>query len=295
MKEKFAVSGMTCAACSAGIEKAVRRLDGVQKADVSLMGECMDVEYDEKNVSRETIIRTVVELGYGAEKYDENILRERKSQPDVLKKRFLLSLAFLIPLMYFSMGGMVGLSQPSEIVSVTLQMVFALAVIVIDFKFFTSGAKALVKRVPNMDTLVAMGAGVSFLYSFVLTILLYVGHSGHAHMFYESAAMILALVTLGKWLEEKSKRKTGDEIEKLIQLMPNTVTVERGGIQSKIAFSEIHAGDVLIVKQGEYVPVDGKIIEGHAFVDRAAITGESMPIELEEGGAVTGADRKSVV
>ena len=119
MKEKFAVSGMTCAACSAGIEKAVRRLDGVQKADVSLMGECMDVEYDEKNVSRETIIRTVVELGYGAEKYDENILRERKSQPDVLKKRFLLSLAFLIPLMYFSMGGMVGLSQPSEIVSVT--------------------------------------------------------------------------------------------------------------------------------------------------------------------------------
>ncbi|MBE7085856.1 MAG: heavy metal translocating P-type ATPase [Clostridiales bacterium] len=290
MKEKFSVTGMTCAACSAGIERAVSRLDGVEKVSVSLMGECMTVEYNAQTLSREKIIQTVVELGYGADKYDENVLKERKPQPDRLKKRFFASLLFLLPLMYFSMGGMIGLPQPNELIGTTLQMIFALAVIIIDFKFFTSGTKALFKRVPNMDTLVAMGSGVSFVYSFVFTILLYCGKLEHAHMFYESAAMILTLVTLGKWLEEKSKRKTGDEIEKLIKLMPNTVTVERNGQQSTIAFSEIAVGDVLIVKQGEYVPVDGKIIEGHAFLDRAAITGESMPIEAGEGDVVTGAD-----
>ena len=291
MKEKFSVTGMTCAACSAGIEKTLRKTDGVEKADVSLMGECMVVEYDQNKITQEEIIKAVVELGYGASVFDENILKERKPQPNLLKKRFLLSLLFLLPLMYFSMGGMINLPQPSPIIGVTVQMVLAAAVIVVDFKFFTNGTKALLKRVPNMDTLVAMGSGVSFLYSLVFTILLYCGKVGqHTHMFYESAAMILALVTLGKWLEEKSKRKTGDEIEKLIKLMPNTVTVERNGVQVKTEFSALSTGDVLIVKQGEYVPVDGKIVEGHAFVDRAAITGESMPVELSEGDHVTGAD-----
>lgn len=291
MKEKFAVSGMSCAACSAGIERVVRRLKGVNKADVSLMGESMTVEYDEILVKKEDIFSAVIELGYGISDYNENVLQERKPEPNKLKKRFLLSLAFLLPLMYFSMGGMVGLPQPSEKVSVTLQMLLAVAVIVIDFKFFTSGTKALIKGAPNMDTLVAMGSGISFLYSFVFTVFIYLGKlDGHFHMFYESAAMILALVTLGKWLEEKSKRKTGDEIEKLIKLMPNTVTVERNGAQIKLAFAEINVGDILVVKQGEYVPVDGKIIEGHAFLDRAAITGESIPIEAQEGDNVTGAD-----
>ncbi len=290
MKEKFSVTGMSCAACSAGIERTLRKKQGIVSADVSLMGECMVVEYDEKSVSREDIIQAVVDLGYGATLFDENVLKERKPQPDLLKKRFFLSLLFLIPLMYFSMGGMIHLPQPNEVIGVTLQMVFALAVIVIDFKFFTSGTKALLKGVPNMDTLVAMGSAASFLYSFVYTILLYTGEVHHVHMFYESAAMILTLVTLGKWLEEKSKRKTGDEIEKLIKLMPNTVTVERGDAERKIPFSEICQGDVLIVKQGEYIPVDGKVVEGHGFIDRAAITGESMPVEVQEGDKVTGAD-----
>ena len=281
---------MTCAACSAGIERTVRRLEGVRKADVSLMGECMTVEYDESLITKETIFSAVTGLGYQVGEYDENVLKERKPQPDKLKKRFILSLAFLLPLMYFSMGGMIGLPQPSEVVSVTVQMILTLGVIAVDFKFFTNGAKALVKRAPNMDTLVAMGSGISFLYSFVYTVLLYCGKTSHVHMFYESAAMILALVTLGKWLEEKSKRKTGDEIEKLIKLMPNTVTVERNGVQTKLAFSDLQVGDVLVVKQGEYVPVDGKIVEGKAFIDRAAITGESMPVEVQEGDSVTGAD-----
>ena len=290
MEQKFSVTGMTCAACSAGIERTVRRLEGVIRADVSLMGESMVVEYNETVVTDKKIIEAVVNLGYGASVFNENEFREKKPQPDRLKKRFLISLIFLIPLMYFSMGGMIGLPQPSEKIGVTVQMLLALAVIVVDFKFFTVGTKALVKGVPNMDTLVAMGSAVSFLYSFVYTVMLYAGEAHGVHMFYESAAMILTLVTLGKWLEEKSKRKTDDEIEKLIGLMPNTVTAERDGTEVKIAFSDILQGDILIVKQGEYIPVDGKIMEGHGFVDRAAITGESMPVELQEGDTVTGAD-----
>ena len=289
MKEKFCVSGMTCSACSSGIERTVKRLDGVETAEVSLMGESMVVIYDENKLNKQTIINAVIELGYGISDYDENVLNARKPQPDKLKKRFLWSLAFLLPLMYFSMGGMVGFPQPDVKISAILQMLLSLAVMIIDFEFFCSGAKALIKRVPNMDTLVAMGSGVSFIYSVVLTVLLFFGQS-HGHFFYESAAMILALVTLGKWLEEKSKRKTGDEVEKLIKLMPNTVTVERDGTQSKILFSDIVVGDVLVVKQGEYIPVDGTIIEGSGYVDRAAITGESMPIEVKEGDGVTGAD-----
>ena len=291
MKEKFTVTGMTCSACSAGIERTVKKLEGVQNVNVSLMSECMTVEYDTQTLSHEKIIGTVEELGYGARKYDENQLKERSPQPDVLKKRFLFSLCFLLPLMYFSMGGMINLPQPSVIVSVSIQMVLAAIVIAINFKFFTSGTKALIKGVANMDTLVALGSGVSFLYSFVFTILLYIRKADiHVHMFYESAAMILTLVTLGKWLEEKSKRRTGDEIEKLIQLMPNTVTVEVDGQLVKKAFSDIQVHDVLIVKQGEYVPVDGVIIEGNAYIDRAAITGESMPVERVVGDIVTGAD-----
>ena len=291
MKEKFNVTGMSCAACSAGIERAVQKLNGVSSVNVSFMGERMDVEYDESVLSRERIFRAVTELGYGIGEYDENVLKERAYQPNTLKKRFFLSLLFLLPLMYLSMGGMVKLPQPSLKVSATVQMLLTIAVVIVDFKFFTSGTRALIKRAPNMDTLVALGSGVSFLYSLAFTVLIYVDKThGHVALFYESAAMILALVTLGKWLEENSKRKTGEEIEKLIKLMPNVVTVERNGAQEKIPFSEVKAGEILIVKQGEYVPVDGKIIEGHGFIDRAAITGESMPLELQVGDAVTGAD-----
>ena len=291
MKEKFSVTGMSCAACSAGIERTLNKINGVTCAEVSLMGESMQVEYDERAVSRDEIIGAVMGLGYGVKEFEENPLKVAQAQSQKLKKRFFLSLLFLLPLMYFSMGGMIGLPQPNVKISVLLQMLLAVAVIVIDFKFFTSGTKALLKRVPNMDTLVAMGSAISFLYSFVYTILLLANKvDGHIHLFYESAAMILALVTLGKWLEEKSKRKTGDEIEKLITLMPNMVTVERNGAQEKLPFADLTVGDILVVKQGEYIPVDGKVVDGSAFVDRAAITGESMPVEIQCGDKVTGAD-----
>ncbi len=291
MKEKFSISGMSCAACSAGIERALQRQKGIEEVNVSLMGESMNVEYDQNIISRDEIIQIVINLGYGAKIFNEDLLKERKPQPEFLKKRFLYSLLFLIPIMYFSMGGMIGLPQPNGYISATVQMLLSLVVIIINSKFFTNGTKALLKGVSNMDTLVALGSASSFLYSFVYTILLYCNVvSAHVHLFYESAAMILTLVTLGKWLEEKSKRKTGDEIEKLIKLMPNTVTVLQNEIERKIAFEDITQGDILMIKQGEYIPVDGTIVEGHAFIDRAAITGESMPIEVSEGDKVTGAD-----
>lgn len=290
MKEKFTVTGMTCSACSAGIERTLKKMDGIKSVEVSLMGESMNIEYDEAIVSREAIVAAVKELGYGATLFDAAEWKRQKPQTNTLKRRFFISLLFLIPLMYFSMGEMVGLPQPSPTVNYTVQLILTALITAVNFRFFTNGVKALLKRVPNMDTLVALGSAASFIYSLVLTIQVYAGKLHHAHMFYESAAMILTLVTLGKWLEEKSRHKTGEEVEKLIKLMPDAVTVERNGLQSVVAFSEIVPGDLLIVKQGDYIPVDGKIVEGHAFVDRAAITGESMPVELGEGDAVTGAD-----
>ncbi len=292
MKEKYTITGMTCSACSAGIERCVRKLDGVLKADVSLMGERMDVEYDETKIEGEKIKAAVLTLGYGVLPYDENELKAREPQPDKLKKRFLISGILLLPLMYLSMGSMFGAPTPDILVNYVLQAILSAVIVGLNFKFFSVGVKAVINRAPNMDTLVAMGSAVSFLYSAVLTVLAFFGSPSHhgTHLFYESAAMILTLVTLGKWLEEKSKRKTGDEVEKLIKLMPNTVNIIKGEQEKIIKFSDISVGDVLVVKQGDYIPVDGKVIKGNAYIDRAAITGESMPVEVRIGDLVTGAD-----
>ena len=292
MKEQFSVTGMTCTACSSGIEKAVAKLNGVTSVEVSLMGERMTVEYDEEKLTKEEIIEKVRSLGYGATIFDENAFKEKKPETDFLKKRFGVSIAFLLPLMYLSMGGMIGLPLPNLFLNYCLQAILSAVIIAVNFKFFTVGVKAVVNHAPNMDTLVSLGAFTSYLYSLVLTIMAFMGHTNHhgSHLFFESAGMILTLVTLGKWLEEKSKRKTGEEVEKLIKLMPNTVTVETQDGEKTIAYSELSVGDILLVKQGDYIPVDGKIIEGNAFLDRSAITGESMPVEAQVGDSVTGAD-----
>lgn len=292
MKEKYAITGMTCSACSSGIEKAVGKLNGVLSVEVSLMGECMNVEFEESRLTSDEIIQKVCSLGYGAKVFDENELQTKKDQTDILKKRFCISITFLLPLVYLSMGGMIGLPLPELLLNYVLQAALSAIILAVNFRFFTVGTKAVINRAPNMDTLVSLGAAASYLYSTVLTVLAFFGHANHhgAHLFFESAGMILTLVTLGKWLEEKSKRKTGEEVEKLIKLMPNTVTVQREDGEKLIPFSSLSVGDVISVKQGEYIPVDGKIIEGYAFIDRSAITGESMPIEAQVGDSVTGAD-----
>ena len=225
MKEKFSVIGMTCAACSAGIEKTIQKLHGIHSVEVSLMGECMVVDYDEQIISAEKIFEAVQQLGYGIGAYDNTALKERVSQDDSLKKRFLLSLLIMLPLMYCSMGGMIGLPTPMPSINYCLQAVLSLVIMIVNRKFFQSGASAFLKKVPNMDSLVSLGSAVSWVYSVGLTVL-HFANGQEAHMYYESAAMILTFVTLGKWLEEKSKRKTGNEVEKLIALMPKSVTVE---------------------------------------------------------------------
>lgn len=306
MIKNYDITGMTCSACSSGIERAVNKLDGVEKAEVSLMGKSMRVEFAEGNDlpdAEESVFDCVISLGYGI--YQEGAAPAERTGNDDKKLfvRFIASVCILVPLLYVSMGHMAHFPLPffldpskgyAQWFSL-YQLVLATAVIAVNYKFFTKGFMALIKRVPNMDTLVALGSGVSYIYSFVLTVLVFVGayngnegwYAMHMDLHFESAATILALVTVGKWLEEKSKRKTGDEIEKLLRLAPDTVTVEVDGERKSVPVSSVKAGDIAMVMQGDYVPVDGVVTEGHGFVDKSAITGESMPVEVTVGDAVT--------
>lgn len=283
MKKKYSVTGMTCAACSSGIERTVSKLKGVEACSVSLMGESMEVSFDESVVSDARIKSAVSALGYGA--YDFGAVPEKKKKKFTLGVRFVLSLILLIPEMYLSMGHMMGIPVPHGWLNYGFQVGLTLLILLINGQFFVSGVRAAVRLVPNMDTLVTLGAAVSFVYSLVMAILT----PEEPTLFFESAAMIVTLVTLGKWLEDKSKRRTGREIEKLRRLAPDTVTVEREGKEEKIALADVAAGDTLVVRQGESVAVDGVVKEGHAFVDQSAVTGESLPVELSEGSRAVSA------
>lgn len=294
---------MTCSACSSGIERTVGRLDGVTLCEVSLMAKSMKVEFDESAVSEEQIFNTVKSLGYGIYNEGEEPVKKTSNRDTRLFIRFIVSVCILIPLLYVSMGHMLGAPVPSFIDPHNgneqwfslYQLILSAAVIAINFAFFKNGTVAIFRRVPNMDTLVALGSGVSFLYSVVLTILVFIGKAQgnaewvalHMDLHFESAATILALVTVGKWLEEKSKKKTGNEIEKLLKLAPDTVTTEENGIQRTVSVKEVKVGDILVVKQGEYIPVDGRIVFGNSFIDKCAITGESLPVEVAVGDEVT--------
>lgn len=303
MVKNYDITGMTCSACSSGIERAVCKLEGVKSVEVSLMGKSMRLDYDEASLDEQTVIDCIVSLGYGV--FDEGEAPAEKAKNDDKKLfiRFIISVCILAPLLYVSMGHMVHFPLPFFLDPskgyaqwfALYQCVLTAAVIGVNYKFFSKGFVALVKRVPNMDTLVALGAGVSFIYSLVLTVLVFIGaYNGngawqkmHMDLHFESAATILTLVTVGKWLEEKSKKKTGDEIEKLLRLAPDTVTIEIDGERKQVPVSSVKAGDIAVVMQGDYVPVDGVVTEGHGFIDKSAITGESMPVEVTVGDRVT--------
>ncbi len=301
VNKTYAITGMTCSACSSGIERVVGKLDGVDSVEVSLMGKCMTVSYDESVVSEEVIFDTVKSLGYGIWNEGEQPKGKESARDRRLFIRFILSLCVLIPLLYVSMGHMAGL--PAGLLDphknpqwfAFYQCLLTAVIIGINYEFFVSGVKALFKKVPNMDTLVAMGAGVSFLYSLVIMILIFVqgdtevAYDYAMNLYFESAGTILTLVTVGKWLEEKAKHRTGDEIEKLLKLAPDRVTKEINGVQTEVPVSEVSVGDILVVRQGEYIPVDGIITEGSTFVDKSAITGESLPVEVTVGDVVTSA------
>lgn len=300
MIKRYVITGMTCSACSSGIERAVKNLNGVTLCEVSLMGKSMKVDFDDAVLSEENIFSTVKSHGYGIYSEGEEPQIKEKSQDKKLFIRFIISVCLLVPLMYVSMGHMWGAPIPFFIDPhegnsrwfALYQAVLSAAIIGVNYAFFKNGVVAVFKKVPNMDTLVALGSGVSFIYSVVLTVFIFLGNDemhNAMNLHFESAAMILTLVTVGKWLEEKSKKKTGSEIEKLLKLAPDTVTVEVDGEQKQISVKEVKAGDILIVKQGEYIPVDGTVINGSAFVDKCAITGESLPVEVVEGEGVTSA------
>lgn len=305
MVKRYNVTGMTCSACSSGIERALGRLDGVSSCEVSLMAKSMKVDFDESVVSEEKIFSVVKELGYGIYNENEQPKGKAENRDNKLFIRFIISVCLLAPLLYVSMGHMIKAPVPFFLNPhkgygqwfALYQCILAAAVIAVNFAFFKNGIIAVFKRVPNMDTLVALGSGASFIYSLVLTVLIFVGNSNgnpswsglYSDLHFESAATILALVTVGKWLEEKSKKKTGTEIEKLLKLAPDTVTVECDGIHKTVPVKEVKVGDIVVVKQGEYVPVDGTITDGHGFVDKCAVTGESLPVEVTSGDTVTSA------
>ncbi len=283
MKEKLKVKGMTCANCALGIEKKLNKLKGVLSAKVSLIEEELFVEFNDDSVKIEDIISTVKSLGYKAfregEKYDEKAVF-------TLKNRFFLSLILLVVLMYFSMGKMIGVPLPKDSISLIIQFALSTIIMVVNAKFFISGVKVIISGSANMDTLVSLGSISAYIYSIVFSIRYIFFDVALSHVFFESSAMVLTLVTLGKWLEDISKKKTGKEVEKLSERVPNLVTVLIGGEEKSVKSSEVNCGDILIFRQGDYVAVDGEVVSGQGTVDKSAITGESLPEELNIGSSV---------
>lgn len=299
MTEQFAVTGMTCAACSAHVEKAVSRLSGVQSAPVNLMLGSMTVTYDEKAVTEGDIIAAVKAAGYGASPASQTDQGQLRRDQDAAlrrrKKHLIWSVVFLVPLFYLSMGHMMGLPLPQvlhmhPLLLACLQLALVIPILILNRNYFTVGFSRLVKLSPNMDSLVAVGAAAGLVYSLIEMGLLAAGQvSGMPDLYFESAGMILTLVTVGKYLEERSRGKTTGAISALLALAPESAVVRRQGQELTIPTDEIVAGDTVIVRQGGRIPVDGVITDGHAAVDESAITGESLPVEKVPGDAVTSA------
>ena len=305
--EQYHVTGMNCAACSARVEKAVSKVKGVTSCSVSLLTNSMGVE---GTAESSAVIEAVKAAGYGASL--KNAKEENKeaetgledTQTPLLKKRLIASVVFLIVLMYFSMGHMMwGWPLPAwftdnHVGMGLVQMILAAIIMVINQQFFISGFKALWHRSPNMDTLVAMGSMASFVWSvYALLAMTRAQTDGNAELvmeymmefYFESAAMILTLITVGKMLEARSKGKTTDALKSLISLAPKTAVVERDGREVTVSIDEVQKGDIFVVRPGENIPVDGQVIEGNSAVNEAAITGESIPVDKAEGDMVRSA------
>ncbi|MBQ6553852.1 MAG: heavy metal translocating P-type ATPase, partial [Firmicutes bacterium] len=303
--EQYNVTGMSCAACSAAVEKAVNKVDGVSACSVSLLTNSMSVEGTADSAA---VIAAVEAAGYGAavkgsakKSAADDSLEDRETP--VLKRRLIASAGFLAVLMYFSMGHMAGLPLPpffdgNCIAQALIQLLLAAAVMVINKKFFVNGFKGLIHRAPNMDTLVALGSAASFVWStyalFMMTDAQLKGDtalvSSYMHeLYFESAAMILTLITIGKMLEARSKGKTTDAIKGLMRLAPQTAVVIRGGRETEIPAEDVRKGDIFVVRPGESIPVDGEVIEGETAVDESALTGESIPVDKTVGSTVSAA------
>ena len=317
-KEQFDITGMTCSACSARIEKSVSKLSGIQEVSVNLLKNSMVASYDESVLNTPEIVRAVEKAGYGAfpkvPAQDKNKPRGRAAVPEVstaqaeykqMKQRLLLSALFTIPLFYISMGHMMGWPLPGGLLGMEnamsfafTQFLFLVPVVFINFKYYRMGFKTLFHGSPNMDSLIAIGSGAAIVYGIYAIYKIGIGlghgdmamvHSFTMDLYFESAGMILTLITFGKTLEARAKGKTSDAITKLMNLAPKTATVERDGQEIQVPIEEVCLGDTLIVKSGESVPVDGVVVEGFSAVDESALTGESIPAEKHVGDKVIGA------
>lgn len=322
MVGKFNVTGMTCSACSAHVEKSVSKLDGVDKVSVNLLTNSMQVGFDENTVSNADIIKAVESAGYGAYvkepvqkgRAGTSVAQGTGSLQDIykknigsMKKRLVISVIFLIPLMYVSMGHMfftmTGIDMPRHMVKylygdanagvfAITQVFLLLPIVIANQKYYIKGFKTLAKRSPNMDSLIAVGSGAAIIYGIYATYKIVYG-LGHGDMdtvhhfshdlYFESAGMILTLITVGKFLETRSKSKTSEAITKLMELAPKTAVVIRDGVEQVINAGEMLAGDIFIVKPGEAVAVDGIVLEGKSSVDESLVTGESIPVIKQEG------------
>ena len=308
MTEKFNVTGMTCSACSAHVEKSVKKLNGVKSVNVNLLQNNMHVDFDETAVSVDDIINAVVSGGYGAsvagkeqEKKDNKIDNEISN----MKFRLIVSLVCLVPLMYISMGHMWGWpflnvfhGAENGITFALTQMLLMLPIMYVNRKYYITGFKTLFHGAPNMDSLIAIGSGAAFAYGIIAIYCIGYGlghgdkefaHSYMMNLYFESAAMILALITLGKFLESRAKGKTSQAIEKLIDLSPKTAVVIRDGKEVTVGVDDVQIGEIVVVKAGQSVPLDGVIVEGNGAIDESAITGESIAVEKNVGDKVIGA------
>lgn len=285
MKKKFNVTGMHCASCQAAVERCTRKLNGVSAADVNLINGTMTVDFDENVIAPADICAAVEDAGFGAEEADDEP-RRQNSEAAGIGRRFLCSLFFLIPLLYITTIHMLGAPLPSFLdgrINGIIQLALSLAIIVINNTFFVTGTRTLFHGSPNMDTLVAFGSAVSFIFSVYSLI------TGGPSLYFESSAMILTLITLGKYLEARSKRKTGNALESLENMAPKTAIAIRDGYEIVLPVSRLRQGEIIVLKPGMSAPADGVVTEGTSYLDQSVVTGESEYVFKQPGDEIISA------
>lgn len=302
--QKYNITGMTCAACSSAVERVTRKMDGVAESNVNLTTALLTITYDETKLTPEDIIRKVDRAGFGAELYIEKNKEEQKeaeeTSEEVLRRtkhRLICNILLAVPLLYICLGHMLPIELPlpafmdmehHPLVFALIQMVLTIVILINGRKFYINGFKSLFKGHPNMDSLVAIGTGSAFLYSLIMTILI-PNDSHHAHnLYYESAAVVVTLVMLGKYMEGRSKNKTSEAIRKLMELAPDTAVVVRDGVQTEVPVEQVHVGEIILIKPGSRVPLDGVVVEGVTSIDESMLTGESIPVEKSVNDEVIG-------
>jgi len=303
-RAELGIEGMTCASCSSAVERALKKLDGVSEASVNLATNRAAFSYDPGKVKLTQIREVITRTGYTpldlATEDTRDLEQEKREKAlRVMRLRLITAIVFAAPILYIAMAHMfpkLGVPLPAFMNPHTFPLVFALVqllltipVLIAGGRFFRVGLKTLFRGSPNMDTLVAIGTGSAFLYGVYATVLIYLGDFGFAqHLYFESAAVVISLVMLGKYLEAVSKSKTSEAIKKLMNLRPQTAVIVKDGVEMTVALDEVTVGDVMLVRPGAAIPVDGTVLDGASSVDESMLTGESLPVEKQPGSAVTG-------